>query len=82
MDTEENGELGKHLNKFIQEQEEEEEPQDGEISFGPGHSFFRPPSFSRVLVAQDLQMPDLPHIFWASIWLPLLASPTNATCHV
>jgi len=79
MDIEENEELGKHLNKFIQEQEEEEEPCDGEISFSPGHSFFCPLSFSRALVAQDLRTPDLPHIFWASIRLPIPASPSNAT---
>jgi len=79
MDTEENEPLGKHLDKFIQEQEEEEEPHDGEISFGPGHSFFCPPSFSQALVAQDLRTPDLPNIFWASIRLPIPASPSNAT---
>jgi len=78
MDTEDNKELGKHLDKFVEEQEEEEEPQDGEISFGPSHSFFRPPSFSRAMVAQDLHTPDLPYIFWALLWLPLPASPTNA----
>jgi len=77
MDTEDNKNLGKHLNKFVEEQEEEEEPQDGEISFGP--SFFWPPLFSRTMVAQDLHTPNLPYIFWASIQLPLPASPTNTT---
>jgi len=66
-------------NNFVQEQEEEEELQDGEISFGPSHSFFWPPSFPRALVTQDLRTPDLPHIFCASIRLPLPASLTNAT---
>jgi len=79
MEAEDNEELGKHLNKFVEEQEEEEEPKDGEISFGPSHSFFRPPSFSRTMVAQDLRTPNLPFIFWASIRLPLPATPTNAT---
>jgi len=79
METEDNKELGKHLNKFVEEQEEEEEPKEGEISFSPGHSFFWPPSFLRNMVAQDLRTPNLPFIFWASIQLPLPASPTNAT---
>jgi len=46
MDTKDTDKLGTHLDKFVQVQAEEEEPQDGEISFGPGHSFFRPPLFS------------------------------------
>jgi len=79
METEDNKELGKHLDKFVEEQEEEEEPKDGEISFGPSHSFFWPPLFSRTMVTQDLRTPDLPFIFWASIRLPLPVTPTNTT---
>jgi len=80
MDTEDNEELGKHLDEFAQQEAEEGEgPMEGEILFGPGHTFFRPLSFSRVLVVQDLRTPNLQHIFWASIQIPLPPSPTNAT---
>jgi len=79
MDMEDNEELGKHLNRFVQQVAEEGEgPTEGEILFGPGHTFFQPPLFSRALVAQDLHTPNLQHIFWASIHIPLPPSPTNA----
>jgi len=40
MDTEEGKELGTHLDEFVNHEAEEETPTEGEISFGPGHSFF------------------------------------------
>jgi len=65
QDMETNGsvDLGKHLEKFINKAETEEDLQDEEISFGSSQSFFQPPSFARAFVAQDLCTPDLPHIF-------------------
>jgi len=60
MDTEDNEELGKHLDDFVQQVAEEGEgPMEGKILTPPGHTFFRPLSFSRVLVAQDLHTPNL-----------------------
>jgi len=40
MDTDGSEELGKHLDKLIGEKENEEDPQDEEISFGGAHLFF------------------------------------------
>jgi len=80
MDTEDNKELGKHLDDFVQQEAEEGKgPMEGEILFGPGHTFFWPLLFSWVLVAQDLHTPNLQHIFWAPICIPLPPSPANAT---
>jgi len=69
MDTGDNEELEKHLDYIVKQAAEEGKgPIEGKISFSPSHtSFFQPPSFSRVLVAQDLHTPNLQHIFWASI---------------
>jgi len=78
MDTNGTEELSHHLEKFIQEKEREEDPRDNEISFGPGHSVFRPPLLSQAMVAQDLRIPNIPFIFWATIWIPLPASLSNA----
>ncbi len=79
MDTKDGEELGKHLDELVNSEAANDTQDNGAISFGPGHSFFRPPLYSRALVAQDLQMPDLPCIFWASIRIPLPPSPSNAT---
>jgi len=79
METEGNEELGKHLDKLINEKESKEDPQEEEISFGGGHSFFCPPSFARAFVANNLRTPDLQHIFWASIRIPVPLAPSNAT---
>jgi len=46
METDGSEDLGKHLDKLINEAETEEDPQDEEISFGRGQSFFRTPSFA------------------------------------
>jgi len=57
-DTEDNEELGKHLNNFVQQDKDKGEgPTDGEISFGPGHTSFWPPLFSRMLVARIFKHP-------------------------
>jgi len=71
MDTKDGEELGKHLDELVNSEATNDTQDNGEISFSPGHSFFRPPSYSRALVAQDLWTPDLPCIFWASIRIPL-----------
>jgi len=63
METDGSEELWKHLDKFINEKENKDNPQDEEISFGGGHSFFRPPSFARAFVANNHCPPDLQHIF-------------------
>jgi len=78
MDTNGTEKLGYHLDKFIQEKEQEEDPQDNEISFGLGHSVFQPPFLSQAMVAQDLRTPDIPFIFWATIQTPLAMSLANA----
>jgi len=67
------------LDKLINEAKNEEDPQDEEISFSGGQAFFRPPSFTRAFMASDLQTPNLPHIFWASIRIPVPPAPSNAT---
>jgi len=79
METDRSEDLRKHLDKFINEADTEEDPQDEEISFGGGQSFFRPPSFARAFVAQDLCTPDLRHIFWASIRIPMPPALSNVT---
>jgi len=79
METNGSEDLGKHLDKLINKAENEEDPQDEEISFGGGQSFIQPPSFARALVAHDLHTPNLPHIFWASIRIPVPLAPSNAT---
>jgi len=79
METNGSKDLGKHLDKLINEAENEEDLQDEEISFGGGQSFFQPPSFTRAFVAHDLCTPNLPHVFWASIRILLLPEPSNAT---
>jgi len=79
METDGSEDLGKHLDKLINEAETEEDPQDEEISFGRGQSFFRTPSFAWAFIAQDLCTPNLLHIFWASIRIPVPAVPSNAT---
>jgi len=80
MDMDDNKDLRKHLDEFAQQEAEEGEgPMEGEILFSPGHTFFRPPLFSRALVTQDLHTPNLQHIFWAVIQILLPPSPTNAT---
>jgi len=79
METDGSKDLGKHLEKLINEAETKEEPQDKEISFRGSQSFFWPPSFARAFVAQDLSTPDLPHILWASIRIPVLSAPSNTT---
>jgi len=40
MDLEEGEDLGKHLDVFINQHKDNEEPTEGEILFGPGHTFF------------------------------------------
>ncbi len=40
MDTKEGKELGNHLGEFVNQEAAEKSPANGEISFGPGHSFF------------------------------------------
>jgi len=72
-------ELGSHLDEFVNHEVEAETPTEGEISFGPGHSFFHPLWYSRALMAQDLHMLDLPFIFWALIRILLPPSPSNTT---
>jgi len=79
METDGSDKLGKHLDTLIDDMDTDDVPQDKEISFGVSQSFFRPPSFARAFVAQDLRTPDLPHIFWASIRIPVLLAPSNAT---
>jgi len=76
METDGVEELGKHLEDLIDNEEDDDEaPNEEEISFGPSHSFFRPPLFSRVLVTSDLRTLD----FWASICIPVLAALGNVT---
>jgi len=72
-------ELRKHLEKLINEKENKEDPQDEEISFGGGHSFFCPPSFVMAFIANNLCTPDLQHIFWTSIRIPVPPAPSNTT---
>jgi len=79
METDGLEELGKHLESFINDVDTEEEKQNEEISFGGDHTFFRPPSFAQAFVVQDLRSPDLPHMFWASIWIPVPPTLGNAT---
>jgi len=79
MDTDGSEELSRHLESFINAEDTDEERQAEEISFGGDHTFFRPPSFARAFVASDLRTPDLPHIFWASIRIPVPPKPVNAT---
>jgi len=81
QDMENNGtdELGKHFNDFIWEKENKNDPKEGEISLGGGHTFFWPPSTSRALVAVDLCTPDLQHVFWVSICILVPLAPGNAT---
>jgi len=50
METNGSDELGKHLETLINDVDTKEAPQDKEISFRGGHSFFRPPSFARAFV--------------------------------
>ncbi len=50
METDRSEELGKHLESFINNVDNDEEPQATEISFGGDHTFFRPPSSSRAFV--------------------------------
>jgi len=59
MDTKEGDKFGTHLVDLVNREEASDTHDNSEISFGPGHSFFQPPSFSRALVAQDLCTPDL-----------------------
>ncbi len=40
METNGSKDIGKHLDKLINEAETEEDPQDEEMSFGDGQSFF------------------------------------------
>ncbi len=77
MDTDGSEELGRHLESFINAEDTDEERQAEEISFGGDHTFFRPPSFARAFVASDLRTPDLPHIFWASIRIPVPPKPVK-----
>jgi len=70
---------GKHLEAFIQEKENEDDPEEGDISFGPGYSILYPLSASRALITVDLCTPDLLFIFWASICIPVPLSPANMT---
>jgi len=77
METDGSEELGWHLDHFINEADTNKTPQDEEISFGSTQTY--PPSSNRAFVARDLQSPDLPHIFWASICIPVPAAPSNAT---
>jgi len=79
MEIDGSEELGQHLDKLVNEVDTEENPRDEEISFGDNQTYFRPPSFNRAFVAQDLRTPDLPHIFWASIRIPVPSAPSNAT---
>jgi len=79
MEIDGSKEFGKHLDKFINEKENKEDPQDKEISFGGGHSFFQPPSFTRAFVMNDFHTPDLQHIFWTSIRIPVPPAPDNTT---
>jgi len=79
METDGSEELGKHLELFINNADTDKDPQAEEISFGGDHTFFWPPSFTQAFIAQDLCTPDLPHIFWASIQIPVLLTPSNAT---
>jgi len=79
MDTDGSEELGKHLESFINDVDPKDDKQAEEISFGSEHTFFRPPSFGRAFVARDLRTPDLPHVFWASIRIPVPTTPGNAT---
>ncbi len=46
METDGAEELGKHLENLVGNNGNDEASNKEEISFGPGHSFFRPPSFS------------------------------------
>jgi len=79
MDTDGSEELGKHLESFINDVDTKDDKQVEEISFSGDHTFFRPPSFARAFVVQDLCTPNLPHIFWASIRIPVLPTPGNMT---
>jgi len=54
-------------------------PGEEEITFIPGHHIFWLPSTYHAFIAGDLRTPDLPFIFWASIWLPLPPKLENAT---
>jgi len=82
METDGAKELGKHLENLVgnnNDNNDDEAPNKEEISFGPGHSFFCPPSFSQAFVASDFRTLDLSHILWASIHIPVLAAPGNST---
>jgi len=82
METDGAEEFGKHLDNLVgnnDDEEEDEAQNEEEISFRPGHLFFRPPSFSCAFVASDLRTPDLQNIIWASIQIPVPSAPGNAT---
>ncbi len=64
---------------FINKKGNKEDPEDEEILFGNSQRLFRPPSFARLFVANDLHTPDLQHIFWASIRIPVPSTPGNVT---
>ena len=66
-----------HLEESIKEKENDDDPEEGEISFRPSHSVFQLLSLSQALVAQDLCTPDLLCIFWASICISLPTLPSN-----
>jgi len=60
METDGAKELGKHLENLVgnnDDNDDDEAPNEEEISFGPGRSFFCPPSFSQAFVALDLRTP-------------------------
>jgi len=82
METDGAEELGKHLDDLVgnnNDKEEDEAPNEEEISFGPGHLFFCPPSFACTFVASDLRTPDLQNIMWTSIRIPVPSAPANTT---
>jgi len=79
METEGNEELGKHLEDFINNKAADYNPDEEEISFGGGRTFFCHPSASRAVVVADLRSPNLQHVFWASIHILVPKAPENAT---
>jgi len=70
--------LEKYLEVFIKEKENEDNLEEGKITFSPGHLVFQPPLAVQTMIAIDLRTPDLPFL-WASICILVLALPSNAT---
>jgi len=79
METDGNEVLGKHLEDFINDEVADYQLEGEEISFVGGHTFFCHPLASRAVVAANLRSPDIQHVFWASIRIPVPKAPENVT---